>query len=260
MADKAFGVPGSSPRVRGTLGLLGLIGEGCRFIPAGAGNARLHGRAWRRSTVHPRGCGERFWQNSDGNFPVGSSPRVRGTPGRQMLPYPAGRFIPAGAGNAGRISHAADAQPVHPRGCGERNPTENDSPPFAGSSPRVRGTLRSARGVAGVDRFIPAGAGNAHAGAHKVDGNPVHPRGCGERATERLQPVQFVGSSPRVRGTRRRPCLDFVPQRFIPAGAGNAICGHGGAWAMTVHPRGCGERSARRSTASSVFRRASLPP
>ena len=50
------------------------------------------------------------------------------------------RFIPAGAGNASNRKQLANIRPVHPRGCGERNPTRLELQQSAGSSPRVRGT------------------------------------------------------------------------------------------------------------------------
>ena len=68
----------------------------------------------------------------------------------------------------------------------------------------------------------------------------VHPRACGERSSDRPSPGLEVGSSPRVRGTRRngrisgwrsvhpRACGERSPIACIVA--------------STVHPRACGER------------------
>ena len=50
----------------------------------------------------------------------------------------------------------------------------------AGSSPRVRGTLRRAVVMSGQKRFIPAGAGNTVVVILSSVRKPVHPRGCGE--------------------------------------------------------------------------------
>ncbi len=132
---------GSSPRVRGTQIATDQHGEGVRFIPAGAGNASLSIPQRLASSVHPRGCGERngavYWM-SKGN---GSSPRVRGTPGRECPPGQWRRFIPAGAGNASRATSPRRSPAVHPRGCGEREPSLTLRQNLSGSSPRVRGTL-----------------------------------------------------------------------------------------------------------------------
>ena len=52
------GEKGSSPRVRGTLGVLQAANTRRRFIPACAGNSADRGGAQARSSVHPRVCGE----------------------------------------------------------------------------------------------------------------------------------------------------------------------------------------------------------
>ena len=152
---------GSSPRVRGTRcqcsGKVGLL----RFIPACAGNAVPMLRKGWPVTVHPRVCGERALSIAPVSDVNGSSPRVRGTHGRPVVGYPVGRFIPACAGNARRIGFGTATHSVHPRVCGERLHLPGGPPPGLGSSPRVRGTRKSA--VAGriPRRFIPACAGNA---------------------------------------------------------------------------------------------------
>ena len=134
--------------------------------------------------------------------------------------------------------------PVHPRGCGERAGRRHDDRGVAGSSPRVRGTHGGVFRCAPVRRFIPAGAGNAHAYGVIVLGGAVHPRGCGERSARACEGARPSGSSPRVRGTRRHRQRDSRRRRFIPAGAGNAAPRL--AWSNNdpVHPRGCGERPA----------------
>ena len=173
---------GSSPRVRGTRSGRLALGVLVRFIPACAGNAPPLGRKTRRSPVHPRVCGERGAATRTRIAGRGSSPRVRGTPGRRLVCAVGRRFIPACAGNAfigclvlfGRV----------------------------GSSPRVRGTRAFGGGQPRPVRFIPACAGNASA----------------EIVTRSSPP----GSSPRVRGTRPHCRARPPQGRFIPACAGNA--------------------------------------
>ncbi len=70
---------GSSPRVRGTGGLLVMQGGQPRFIPACAGNSRGQPARHRRRPVHPRVCGEQRRATAAEIVRVGSSPRVRGT-------------------------------------------------------------------------------------------------------------------------------------------------------------------------------------
>ena len=72
----------SSPRVRGTRALERRFAKERRFIPACAGNTNWTPRAWIGSTVHPRVCGEHFPVQAPASAGCGSSPRVRGTPGR----------------------------------------------------------------------------------------------------------------------------------------------------------------------------------
>ena len=132
---------GSSPRLRGTLGVAVTLRALEGIIPALAGNTfRTRSTSW-APRDHPRACGEHFlivplWWS----FP-GSSPRLRGTHheprGRQR-----GRgIIPALAGNTTRARGPRRCARDHPRACGEhcrRQPAGGD---LLGSSPRLRGTL-----------------------------------------------------------------------------------------------------------------------
>ena len=117
--------------------------------------------------------------------------------------------------------------PVHPRGCGEQNRRPREKIGGVGSSPRVRGTGR--RFVLGhiPSRFIPAGAGNSSHSRPRAFLSAVHPRGCGEQIGLGKDARDFLGSSPRVRGT----------------GGSHG----GGLHGKPVHPRGCGEQCANRN-------------
>ncbi len=187
----------------------------------------------------------------------GSSPRVRGTLRCRFQYVPAGRFIPACAGNTAlpslNISYAA----VHPRVCGEHQFEYRDILAFYGSSPRVRGTHPRHSGRCSRSRFIPACAGNTIGRCRARAFSTVHPRVCGEH-TEPSPPMTFVsGSSPRVRGTH---CTGnpFAPAtRFIPACAGNTEASQKIGMVVSVHPRVCGEH--RRHQARSGRYRGSSP-
>ncbi len=196
-------VNGSSPRVRGTrsYSLHPALRE--RFIPAGAGNAPSWSLSSALASVHPRGCGERAERWRPCVAHCGSSPRVRGTRARARSRPPNRRFIPAGAGNAADDLSDRASGAVHPRGCGERSCSVATPTPLGGSSPRVRGTLRLRSTSKPRRRFIPAGAGNAISRCSAMMERAVHPRGCGERSAEFCGSARTVGSSPRVRGTRR---------------------------------------------------------
>ena len=132
---------GSSPRVRGT-GIRPRRSAGWRrFIPACAGNGLPSLPTFPPTTVHPRVCGERRWDEVIEALDTGSSPRVRGTaltrtPGESM-----GRFIPACTGNESDRPIKRSPSAVHPRVCGERLGILSQPGHHGGSSPRVRGTV-----------------------------------------------------------------------------------------------------------------------
>ncbi len=91
-----------------------------------------------------------------------------------------------------------------------------------GSSPRVRGTRVETPARESGQRFIPACAGNASVADRSATLMAVHPRVCGERQVTRATPVEYAGSSPRVRGTHSACSAPSSISRFIPACAGNA--------------------------------------
>ena len=70
---------GSSPRMRGTPGLLPLAGGVLGIIPAYAGNTSMS--IWPSASPrdHPRVCGEHAAMGTDSCAIWGSSPRMRGT-------------------------------------------------------------------------------------------------------------------------------------------------------------------------------------
>ncbi len=212
------------PRVCGELACRTRRWRGApRFIPACAGNS---------PTGSDRGpCGPRFIPACAGNSlpalranvsATGSSPRVRGTRLLSLGRQPGRRFIPACAGNSTSRSAAAAAPAVHPRVCGELNALRLWRFWRGGSSPRVRGTPRNPHAPQARQRFIPACAGNSTRGSVRADAAAVHPRVCGELAVLRVRKSYVNGSSPRVRGTRRRGRERLVQRRFIPACAGNS--------------------------------------
>ena len=214
---------GSSPHVRGTPERRDADYRGRRFIPARAGNARRGASRGSGSPVHPRTCGERSPVVALRIATAGSSPHVRGTPERGR-----GRALP---------------RQVHPRTCGERCRLIAVDAWYVGSSPHVRGTRVREQWHRDARRFIPARAGNARARSRCGARAPVHPRTCGERAAAAALSATTAGSSPHVRGTPQDHLPLPLPQRFIPARAGNAAIGSSWPISRSVHPRTCGERS-----------------
>ena len=173
---------------------------------------------------------------------IGSSPRVRGTAPFSDLNYSVTRFIPACAGNSCAYCAHYDHYAVHPRVCGEQDTQVSFLTFFAGSSPRVRGTVTNNTTLAVAARFIPACAGNRSATHRKPSSAAVHPRVCGEQCHPVNRQAVPSGSSPRVRGTGAGLALAKIMRRFIPACAGNRKRLRPRVIFTAVHPRVCGEQ------------------
>src|SRR5690606_21410436 len=114
---------------------------------------------------------------------------------------------------------------VHPRACGEH----------------VMPVLLRTGGW----RFIPAHAGNTSLKLWEAAAIAVHPRACGEHIGCCFPLLAVLGSSPRMRGTRRATCDRTRRCRFIPAHAGNTRMRTAQARRAAVHPRACGEHARR---------------
>jgi len=232
----------SAPRVRGTRQYDAAWESAIRFSPAGAGNARSERMSAARVAVQPRGCGERAAYQRTVKARAGSAPRVRGTRMGRRPEAGAGRFSPAGAGNADHTLRYITTSPVQPRGCGERFLVDVVGARPVGSAPRVRGTLPKLPRIARAGRFSPAGAGNADYKVRHDLPQSVQPRGCGERTPHATDEERYHGSAPRVRGTLKKETAKRALARFSPAGAGNAAAPGRAAAERAVQPRGCGER------------------
>ena len=232
---------GSSPRLRGTPAASRAEDAAVRFIPAPAGNTARPTTTSRCGSVHPRACGEHSARSSPATGTNGSSPRLRGTRGRQSgRGYPT-RFIPAPAGNTHRCGLPRTPFPVHPRACGEHDAQGRLVPERIGSSPRLRGTRAGLAGDRRPVRFIPAPAGNTARPSSPCAAPSVHPRACGEHSPARSASIRPSGSSPRLRGTRAELRHEAPVLRFIPAPAGNTVSGDTCTGSPAVHPRACGE-------------------
>ena len=152
-------------------------------------------------------------------------------------------IIPACAGNTGCREPCASRAGDHPRVCGEHLAIPRPSFPLMGSSPRVRGTLAQASdGVLQVG-IIPACAGNTTKAPARYDRRWDHPRVCGEHGVGSPAVVLPLGSSPRVRGTRRGVAQGPHGPGIIPACAGNTRLQRREHEVVRDHPRVCGEHS-----------------
>ena len=175
----------------------------------------------------------------------GSSPRVRGKPGRPRSCPPLCGLIPACAGKTRLMGFQGLRRRAHPRVRGENLLERRGQLPRQGSSPRVRGKHRSGHQRHLGGGLIPACAGKTASHRASPGRRPAHPRVCGENETTVCFAVVHRGSSPRVRG---KPC-DAAPARrdlgLIPACAGKTLSPDTPDSMVAAHPRVCGENFAR---------------
>ena len=187
----------------------------------------------------------------------GSSPRVRGKPGKPLRSSPGPRLIPARAGKTSQESWTSFDRPAHPRACGENHSAWQLVEPRRGSSPRVRGKLGGdGHGVQGAG-LIPARAGKTRLRRMAATPLAAHPRACGENSSPRAAPPRRSGSSPRVRGKRRVYRIPRLEFRLIPARAGKTSPSPPETSSSAAHPRACGENPI--SSTSSISWRGSSP-
>ena len=229
-----------TPNRRGTSSLLQ------RIIPAYAGNTL--GALYERTLLrdHPRVCGEHRTVSENTVVVPGSSPRMRGTPEPELVrPAPHG-IIPAYAGNTRHAPIQGVPHWDHPRVCGEHSVETLKKSASAGSSPRMRGTLKALKNHDVSSGIIPAYAGNTAPRPWKASPCRDHPRVCGEHQSAPTETVQCKGSSPRMRGTPHQHAHDAVRQGIIPAYAGNTMSMALASAISLDHPRVCGEHSSGR--------------
>ena len=192
-----------------------------KIIPAYAGNTSHPRRRTGRKTDHPRVCEEHFGRRRVAGVVAGSSPRMRGTPWLNPSRMSIGGIIPAYAGNTDQSIIAFPSCGDHPRVCGEHSDRPFILLDSLGSSPRMRGTPFTH--FSGAERvgIIPAYAGNTCPNGRGSRSDRDHPRVCGEHKTPSRPEGEKWGSSPRMRGTRRRGSVFLTFNGIIPAYAGN---------------------------------------
>jgi len=153
------------------------------------------------SPVYPRWRGEHadnYWRRG---YTCGLSPLARGTRPQVRCGVAGMRFIPAGAGNTSRLTHAIEHHPVYPRWRGEHSGEYDTRPRCRGLSPLARGTLILPVLTEQPSRFIPAGAGNTMYGWGHANKVAVYPRWRGEHKFPSRLIANEPGLSPLARGT-----------------------------------------------------------
>ena len=234
-------LPGSSPRVRGKRWHRACNHSSLNLIPARAGKTTPSPPATCAVTAHPRACGENWTRASIIHPPKGSSPRVRGKPGRACPPGEGPGLIPACAGKTRCRRPTGEEVTAHPRACGENLDRCGEHGPDDGSSPRVRGKRLFVPCSPLPHRLIPARAGKTRAVRRGCRRRPAHPRVCGENLSSEYTETDWAGSSPRVRGKRAPESAPRPSLGLIPARAGKTPRPGQRARRGAAHPRACGE-------------------
>ena len=90
----------------------------CRIIPAHAGQTPHGVIGIGCAADHPRACGANSTVSLSSDFPVGSSPRMRGKPFHRRLLVGPCRIIPAHAGQTSDTLTIRETYTDHPRACG----------------------------------------------------------------------------------------------------------------------------------------------
>ena len=109
----------------------------------------------------------------------------------------------------------------------------------------MRGTPRGTYARAGGVGLIPTYAGNTCGLRGWILLPWAHPHVCGEHYPVRDAEAYTVGSSPRMRGTRRHPHHQPHRKRLIPTYAGNTHSGITTIERSWAHPHVCGEHPRR---------------
>ena len=195
---------GSSPRMWGTRPIDSVDDVCPRFIPTYVGNTNIAFTSAGAAAVHPHVCGEHATVTPPTDPSTGSSPRMWGTRIHTSPTAVLARFIPTYVGNTAAIEKRFEGLTVHPHVCGEHNKWASIRVGYAGSSPRMWGTLRPLFWSVTPLRFIPTYVGNTYFINHRLNFMAVHPHVCGEHGDIEDRVRREFGSSPRMWGTRYR--------------------------------------------------------
>ena len=184
--------------------LQGISLESCSsgLIPACAGSTDGVQAIRVQDGAHPRLCGEHLIQVTHSESVAGSSPPVRGALPARMGQHRYLGLIPACAGSTFGHMLVRENDRAHPRPCGEHRRAPSRSSNQPGSSPPVRGALRSVMPWILSVGLIPARAGSTLGSTQPGISSRAHPRPCGEHGFSPLGHSLIVGSSPPVRGAR----------------------------------------------------------
>ena len=228
-----------------------------RIIPAHAGQTTPSVFLPLPLPDHPRACGANTGKDAEKHFKDGSSPRMRGKHASYGFIQAFSRIIPAHAGQTECGTRARGRRTDHPRACGANTCKRACCRVRRGSSPRMRGKQPHIKPYRNGNRIIPAHAGQTHSSPFLSLSFADHPRACGANGTVNGVNQRQHGSSPRMRGKRRRHGRISGRPRIIPAHAGQTRGGGLSFISVPDHPRACGANAMLRYRCS--FRCGSSP-
>ena len=170
----------------------------------------------------------------------GTSPHLRGNP----LPRPPvtipERDIPAPAGQPGTGCCRRLGRRGHPRTCGATDPRYDGVDAPQGTSPHLRGNPPAPPSKCWQRRDIPAPAGQPGHRPRPSWSSWGHPRTCGATRSRPGFTRGGTGTSPHLRGNRRRETNCHRCTRDIPAPAGQPQRRTSASCCCKGHPRTCG--------------------
>ena len=197
------------------------LGQG--ITPAHAGKSIRSVLPRKCCRDHPRTCGEKSPNMPRNPQITGSPPHMRGKERGSTSRQRRNGITPAHAGKS-RLCH-----PVgfflwdHPRTCGEKSTAPGRPSTRIGSPPHMRGKAEVDITEWPQNRITPAHAGKSVSIIIAVLMVADHPRTCGEKFLEVVQPLAAWGSPPHMRGKVQ---IDRYKVAFVQD-----------------HPRTCGEKN-----------------
>ena len=150
---------GSSPLMRGKLGLIGDHGRHVRLIPAHAGKTLCSCSSFSQDWAHPHSHGENASTTQRPPPLSGSSPLTRGKLSLGLNGLEETRLIPTHARKTWFRRPCRSDRPAHPRSRGESISSQVACRSSAGSSPLTRGKLPIPGRLDAFHRLIPTHAG-----------------------------------------------------------------------------------------------------
>ena len=167
---------------------------------------------------------------------------MRGKVVKEVTGQTATRITPAYAGKSSSRGVRTCFEKDHPRVCGEKRSQSTSASRRAGSPPRMRGKARSACFHLRNLGITPAYAGKSGISPGFLLSYRDHPRVCGEKFLEVVQPIAEWGSPPRMRGKGPLHLLRCRVKGITPAYAGKRGTHSLSGPRRWDHPRVCGEK------------------